>query len=586
MDRREELLGRVREDAEALSALANGGTNIPLNDYIDRTSLDALCDSLALEAEAWQLEDLERILIIRDGLYDLRNKLRDTDEDAAHSVDRILAAGDRLYADLERAFRELKRDELEAAQAHIAALHRGPHISSSSVPQTLDAMSESAGEVITQAHSSLRHLDLNLLKIDRSNPDFEVLKSVKLSVQRLSASVFAIKLSAEQKVIYQGVFKMLSDSADRVVGELRQLVMKIQSSYEKAVSLVGDLSKLADQGTRFSRLVADFLNTAFLDLDRNVEIVVQLKLQTYHNGEPILSAAPQGNVVLLIGKNGNAWVTDPRSGTIKPRFRVHDRAVFAAKAFENEFGEEVLALGTDDGLIVSIDEDAGDERYRSHMRERIISIVSPPWGAKGSRGTIVSGGRDGFVRRWTLAEDRLSQMSDESYEQIGRRLQCMIVNGGEVIAASQRELIFLDQNMRTLRTVQVPNEVTSMDVVNKDTLVVCGEGHISHVNLTGGAFSRMITASNDATYCCVAALDNDSFYFGTTTGRVGVMQLSSGIELGSTNVGFPLVGIVVFGNKLVAYGGDWNKAGRQGRSAAILNIETKVQPVKASAAGV
>jgi hypothetical protein len=66
MERRLELLDRVREGAEALAALASTGTNIPLNDYIDRASLDALCDSLALDPEEWQPEDLERILIIRD----------------------------------------------------------------------------------------------------------------------------------------------------------------------------------------------------------------------------------------------------------------------------------------------------------------------------------------------------------------------------------------------------------------------------------------------------------------------------------------------------------------------------------------
>ncbi|MCA6106104.1 WD40 repeat domain-containing protein [Bradyrhizobium cenepequi] len=578
MDRREELFGRVRQGAEALAALANGGTNIPLNEYIDRSSLDALCDSLALDAETWKAEDLERILIIRDGLYDLRNKLRDVDENAAHSVDRILSAGDRLYADLERAFRELKKEDLEAAQAHIAALHRGPHIAGAAVPQTLDAMSRSAGEVITQAHSSLRHLDLNLMKVDRSNPDFEVLKSVKLSVQRLSASVFAIKLSAQQNVIYYGVVKLLSDGADKVVAELRQLLQKIQTNYEKAANFIGELSQLADQGSRFSRLVANFLGTAFLDLDRKTEVVVQIKVQSYHNGEAILCAAPQGDTILLIGKNGSAWVGDPKTGSIKPRFRVHDRAVFAAKAFKNELNENVLAIGTEDGLAILM-QDMRDERYRSHIRERVVSIVSPPWGAKGSRGTIVSGSRDGTVRRWTLAEDRLSQISDESYEQVGRRLQCMAVNGMDVIAASSRELVFLDHNMNTLRTVQVPNEVASMDVINNDTLVVCGEGHITHVNLAGGSFSRMITASNDATYCCVAARDIDSFYFGTTSGRVGVMQLSSGVELGSTDVGFPLRGIVTSGNKLLAYGGEWNKNGRAGRAAAFLTVETKTQPV-------
>lgn len=572
------LLDRVREGAEALSKLANGGTNIPINEYLDHASVNALCDSLSLDAEAWQPADLERILIIRDGLYDLRNKLRDVDEDAAHSVDQILAAGDRLYADLERAFRELKRDDLDAAQLNIAAVYRTPHISSAVIPQTLEEMSKSAVEVIAQAHSSIRDIDLNLMKIDRSVPDFEVLKSVKLSVQRLSASAFAIKLSAEQTVIYQGVFKMLNDGADRVVGELKNLVKKIQTTYQRAAEFISELSQLAEQGTRFSRLVAEFLNTAFLDLDRKVEVFVDLKVQAYHNGEAILCSAIQGETVVLIGKNGNAWVGDPRTGSIRPRFRVHDRPVFAAKAIKSDL-ETLLAIGTEDGLEIA----GAEERYRVRSRERIVAIVAPPWGAKGTNtDTIVSGSRDGIVRRWTLAEDKLSQMNEQSYESVGRRVQCMVVNEAEIIAASQRELVFLDHTMTTRRTVRVPNEVVSMDVINSDTLVVCGEGHISHVSLASGSYTRMITPSNDADYCCVAARDNDSFFFGTTKGRVGVMKLSSGAELGYVDVGFELRGIVAINNKVVAYGGEWNRtAGRSGRAAAFLTVETKVQPASA-----
>src|SRR5258708_24832468 len=101
-DLREELLQRVRDDAEAIAQLANGGTNIPLDEYVDKVGLTALCDSLALEPEQWHADDLERILVIRDGLYKIRNQLRDTDPTAEHSVERVLSSFDRLYADLER----------------------------------------------------------------------------------------------------------------------------------------------------------------------------------------------------------------------------------------------------------------------------------------------------------------------------------------------------------------------------------------------------------------------------------------------------------------------------------------------------
>jgi hypothetical protein len=578
VDRRIELFGRVQEDAQALAALAAGGTNVPLNEYVDRISLDALCDSLSLDPENWNVEDLERILLIRDGLYAVRNKLRDTDDTATHSVERILSATDRLYADLERAFREIKAEDLRVAEAEIASHNTGPQLSASVAPNTTRELGKTAAEIMTRAHTSLRNLDLSLTRIDRSNPTFEIFKSVKLSVQRLSASAFAIKLMAEQTVIYHGVVKLVNDGADRIVAELKQLISKIQASYDKTSTFISDLHQLAEQGTRFSRIVGEFLNKAFVHLDRTEEVVIQLKVQAYHNGEAILCATPDRQSILLVGKNGSAWVGDPRTGQIKPRFRLHNRSVFAVKAFENELGEEVIAIGTEDGLQV-LANDVAEQRYRSSGRERIVSIVSPPWGAKGSRGTIVSGSRDGVVRRWTLAQDRLSQMNEDAYETIGHRLQCMTVCGREVVAASQSELVILDHNMKTLRTMRVPYDVSAMDALNADTLVMCGEGNLAVVSLTGGTFARVLTASDHANYCCVAVRDHDTFYFGTEQGRVGLMQVSSGVELGSVEVDFPLRGIALAGNKLLAYGGEWSKVGKPGRSAAFLTIDTRVEPV-------
>src|SRR5262245_57971681 len=111
MERREKLLARVKADAEHLAHVASRGANAPLDQYLDKTSLDALCVALSLEPEQWDVEDLERILVIRDGLYDLRNGLRDQGDGAEHSVEQVLSGLDRLYADFERALRELNKDK-------------------------------------------------------------------------------------------------------------------------------------------------------------------------------------------------------------------------------------------------------------------------------------------------------------------------------------------------------------------------------------------------------------------------------------------------------------------------------------------
>ena len=110
------VFDRVREDTADISQLLNSSSNVPLEQYIDRVNVVSLSDSLNLAPSDWQAEGLERILIIRDGLYDLRHKLRDAGDDAEHSVERLLSVLDRLYADLERALRALRPEELDSSK--------------------------------------------------------------------------------------------------------------------------------------------------------------------------------------------------------------------------------------------------------------------------------------------------------------------------------------------------------------------------------------------------------------------------------------------------------------------------------------
>jgi hypothetical protein len=124
-----------------------------LSKYIDEVSVAALSDSLNLNPENWQTEDLERILLIRDGLYDIRQNLRDSGDEAEHSVDQLLAGLDRLYADLERALRELGTTELITAKEQLATLQRGPHIETAVIthpsrePLTRDGLVRPIGAV-------------------------------------------------------------------------------------------------------------------------------------------------------------------------------------------------------------------------------------------------------------------------------------------------------------------------------------------------------------------------------------------------------------------------------------------------------
>ena len=217
---------------------------------------------------------------------------------------------DRLYADFERALRELGKDELSQAQEHLARLQRGPQIASRSVTGSVAVLQEAATELLTQTHITQRKIEINLFRIDQVNVNLDVLRNAKLSVQRLSASVFAIKLSLEQSVIFQGVFRFLTEGADKILTDLKALAKQIQASYKDAKEFVSEFSKLAETGGRFARLLSDFISQIFSDkppIERSVQLRVQTTLQT----DAMLCAAPAGkNLVLLAGRRGNAALLD------------------------------------------------------------------------------------------------------------------------------------------------------------------------------------------------------------------------------------------------------------------------------------
>jgi hypothetical protein len=326
MDQREELLRRVRDDAQAISSLVSHG-NVPIEQYIDKTSLDALCDSLNLEPEAWQVEDLEKILIIRDGLYTLRNQLRDGGDEGEHSVERLLSATDRLYADLERAMRALNAAEVAKAQNEIAALQRTPQIDTHLVPSAVSSLRDEASELLTRTHITYQRFEVNPIKINRLDVNVDVLRNAKLVVQRMSATVFAIKLSLEQNVVYQGVFRFLSEGADKIVDELRRLVERFQKSYRQSNDFIADLSTLVEKGNRFTKHIAEFLQNIFGEKPFDQK-QLRLKAKNSVGTETMLCATRLSDTkVLLAGKDGFVNVLDVLTTKMVDRHQVSDSTI-------------------------------------------------------------------------------------------------------------------------------------------------------------------------------------------------------------------------------------------------------------------
>ena len=564
MGQREEFLKRVRDDAEAISMLVSRG-NMPIENYIDKTSLNALCDSLNLEPEAWQVEDLEKILIIRDGLYTLRNELRDKGDEGEHSVERLLSATDRLYADLERAMRALSANDVAKAQNEIAALQRTAQIDSHLVPSQVSSLRDEASELLTRTHTSYQRFEVSLIRIDRLDVNIEVLRNAKLVVQRMSATVFAIKLSLEQNVIYQGVFRFLSEGADRIVDELRRLAEHFKKSYKQANDFISDLSALVEKGSRFTKHVAEFLQKIFGDEPLEQK---QLKLKTLNvvGSETMLCASRIGELkVLLAGKDGFVNVLDVATGKVVDRHAVSGSAINCLAKYS-----DVIVAGSDEGLetinpstLVSLERDL-------IYTEKIAAIAAPAWG-------VVSGTRDGILRRWSVSANALQRYGSGNLK-VGKSVQRMLVHDNHALVAAGDNLLFVDEELRVVRKLAIDFYIKDMCLLSHATLILCGDGKLAHVNLSKGIYTRFVFASEATKYTCVAGIDDHTFCAGTDEGTLSAIDLPSNSEIGNAKLLFPIRGMTKVRTSLVAYGGSWQ--GKSKNTIAVLTWEQIMHKAK------
>jgi hypothetical protein len=549
MEKRSQLLERVREDAESIIQITRR-LNFPVGQYLDETDLNALCDALSLDPDQWTAEDLEKILLLRDGLYELRHSLRDKGDasEAEHSVDQVLAGLDRLYADFERALRELGRQELTDAQQHLTRLREGPRVSATNVQGSVQDLRAIATEVLTQAQITQRKIEINIFRIDHLDVNLEFLKNAKLNVKRLSASVFNIKLSLEQNVIFQGVFRFLSEGADRVLAELANLGRQLQKTYAQAKDFIAELTKLSETGGRFTRLVSSFLTKAFGD-QPIPDTVIDLKQQTSLQTNALLCGAMLNEkLAILGGRRGTQLLLDTSTMRVIDQARlgenINDIAVF---------NKDTVALGRGEGLelVPAIGKSAG--RDQAPYREHVTAVECMKWGAL-SEGEIVSGSRDGILRRW----NKVANLFQVKNVKVGRQIQRLRALGDTLLVASREDLLVVDEELEILRRIHLNFLVTDLDVVDPDTLVACGPGNVTHVNLAQGIYTRLIGAANNADYTAIASLGDSCVCIGTEQGRLVAMDFNSGEELGMVELGFHIRGLIPLSRRIIAYGGDWN----------------------------
>lgn len=454
--------------------------------------------------------------------------------------------------------RVLSPADLVNAQNEIAALQRTAQIDAHLVRSQVSSLRDEASELLTRTHITYQRFEVSLIKIDRLDVNVDVLRNAKLVVQRMSATVFAIKLSLEQNVIYQGVFKFLSEGADKIVDELRKLAGRFQKSYKQANDFISDLSALVEKSGRFTQHVAEFLQKIFGD-EPLEQKQLKLKARSEVGGGTMLCAARISDAkVLLAGKDGIVNVLDMAAGKIIDRHAVSSSTINCLARCQ-----DVLVAGSDEGLetinpftLVGLERDL-------IFTERIAAIAAPGWG-------VVSGTRDGILRRWSIEAGLLRRYGSGNLK-VGKSVQRMLVHGNSVLVAAGDSLLFVDEDFRVVRKLPIDFYINDMCLLGHTTLVLCGAGKLAHVNLSKGIYTRFVFASETAKYTCIVGIDDTTFCAGTDEGALSAIDLLSNSEIGNAKLLFPLRGMIKMQTSLVAYGGAWE--GKSKNTIVVLTWE-------------
>jgi hypothetical protein len=171
---------------------------------------------------------------------------------------------------------------------------------------------------------------------------------------------------------------------------------------------------------------------------------------------------------------------------------------------------------------------------------------------------------------------QVANLSQEKNAKVGRQIQKLMAFGDELLVASREELLLVDEDLEVVRRIHLNFMIEDFDIVDDETLVVCGPGSVAHVNLAQGIYTRLIGATNNVAYTAVTALANGCVCVGTEDGKVVAMDFNSGQELGMVGLGFHIRGLIPLNRRILAFGGAWNGPGRS--IAFVTWQERELQP--------
>lgn len=552
MDNSEKFLNRVKGSAENLAAHLQQKSNVPIEQYVDLASVEALSDALSLDPNLVTRDDLVRIHVIRDAVHDALQKATDEQDEHEHSIEQLLNALSRLYVDVERL---VKLNDQTVAEAKALVTELSMSQREMVAPSVAQEVSTQATSIITNVHINQRNIHLNVLNFDVG--ELNLVKEFKMNIKRLSASVFAIKLAFDKGIVFEGTIRFLNEGADRILSDISNFAEFIAKKYETAKEFVTAITPLVEKGTRFVRFIGSVIKDLFdggVEQQKEVDLTVQTKFKAT---SALLSSAqaPNGDIVFG-GVRGQNFTFVKRTGQFLRMPIATQNEIHSLAVLPDGLG---LALGTSEGLFWARSAEGNRNTTKSTVNERVSVVRMIDWG--GHYNAVVSGTKNGHLRRWSLAggltphRDSITNMAIT--QKIGRSIQAITQWEDKIVVATEDRVCVLDERLETVFEVPVGIHIAAMCAFPGDSVVVVGTGLLAEINLAKGAYNRMLTVTPTTEYVAIGHLNDRIAVAATSGGRVRALDINSGAEIGEVSVDMQIRGLEVSDNSVFIYGGTW-----------------------------
>ncbi|RVJ15945.1 hypothetical protein CN184_29970 [Sinorhizobium medicae] len=553
MDTADKYLSRVQASAENLAVQLRQKSNAPLEMYIDTTGMQAIIDGLSIDPACVTRDDLTRILIIRDGVHDALHKAQDGQDEHGHSIEQLLNSISRLYVDVERLVQHNDHavSEAKAVVDSLAATNRGLV-----QPSVSREVSEQANSIITNVNITQRTINLNILSFDVGT--INLVKEFKMNIKRLSASVFAIRLNFDMGVVFEGTIRFLNEGVDKIITDIIKFSEFVSEKYKKVEDLIDSISPIIDKGTRFVKFIGQVIKDIFNGDNEEIK-EVRFSLQSKVGSPAVTCAAiAAGGDVLFAGRRGMTGTYTKRTGQFLRLPTPSQDDIHAVTLLPRGLG---YVAGTSEGLLWVQGVDRNRGTVRSSFSEHIAAVQVMDWGGAGA--AIVSGSKNGHLRRWTLSGG-LSSYRNGAKITAGKFGKCVYAItrwNDKIVAAVDEKVLVLDENLEVQSEVPIDRPIRAMCTFSNESVVIVGTGLLAEVNLARGAYNRMITVSPSTEYVAVQPLAERVAVVGTANGTIRAIDINSGAEIGELLTDLALRGLAVSGNIVFAYGGPWRTDG-------------------------